>query len=417
MALLLSAGAMAARADVKIRLVDENGAGIREALVLLSPVDDPTEQVTIGENDVGAYIGKIELPAEGGEWNIKKIVVDGYLPMLVSISSSAPGGVMLQEVEGMALDPSIPIPPLKLASRGSVEIDLTMGEQQVVMERFRSARAAARAKAEKEQNERLAAEEKIKDYATALELHRQGDVEGSLPYFQKAIEQEPENAELRVMYARVLYQAGRSGEFQPAAEAALALDPGNQELRMMQYSSYRSAGNMPAALQALLAIREAGAPAEQLLPHLRFVAQSMGQKQSAIPAYEAILEIEPGDVDTCVALASIYFSAGNETMFQKYLDRAIELEPARAAVLYSQLGSKQLATAGKSKSKLAEAAQLFLKAIEYDPGYAPAYKKLGLAYWNSEEYERVREAFEKYLELLPAASDKEQIEEYLSQLP
>jgi len=255
------------------------------------------------------------------------------------------------------------------------------------------------------------------DYAAALKLYNEGNVEGSLPHFQKALEKNPDNADLRVMYARVLYKAGRSSEFHSAAESALELDPGNQELRMMQYSSYRAAGDMQAALQALLDIRKAGGSAAQLLPHLRFVAQSMGQKKSAIPAYEAILDIEPGDVDTCAALATIYFSAGDDAMFQKYLGKAIELAPERAAVLYSDLGSKLLAAAGKSKPKLEQAADMFRKAIEYDPGYAPAYKKLGLAYWNSEEYEQVRAAFEKYLELLPAASDREQIEEYLSQLP
>jgi tetratricopeptide (TPR) repeat protein len=413
---LLPTAAIAASAGVTIRIVDENGASIREALVLLSPVDDPEQQVTIGENDLGSYEDMLELAGESAEWTIKKIVVDGYLPVQVSINSSSADGDTIQEVEAMALDPSIPIPAIKLAAKGKATIELTMGELQVVMERFRSGRAAARAKAEKEQADRLAAAEQNKDYATALKLHKEGDIEGSLPHFRKAIEQNPNDKDLQVMFARVLYQAKQFAEFQTAASRALELDPGNMELRMMQYSSHRAAGDLQAALQALLAIKDAGGSAAQLLPHLRFIAQSMGQKKEAIPAYEAVLSMDAGDVDSCSALASIYFSAGEKAQSDKYLGRAIELAPERAASLYSELGSRLLAAAGKSKPRLAEAAEMFRKALEHDPGYAPAYKKLGLVYWNSEEYDLVREAFEKYLELLPAASDREQIEEYLSQL-
>ena len=46
-----------------------------------------------------------------------------------------------------------------------------------------------------------------------------------------------------------------------------------------------------------------------------------------------------------------------------------------------------------------------------------AYKKLGLALWQREDYAGTRLAFETYLELDPDAEDKDQIVEYLDQLP
>ena len=106
-------------------------------------------------------------------------------------------------------------------------------------------------------------------------------------------------------------------------------------LREMQYSSRRAAGDLQGALHALLAIREAGGSAADLLPHFRFIAQSMGQKRAAIPAYEAILSIDAGDADSCAALASTYFTIGEKALFEQYLGRTIELAPERAAGLYS----------------------------------------------------------------------------------
>jgi tetratricopeptide (TPR) repeat protein len=413
---LLPALAAAGTAKVQITIADGEAAPVEGAVIFMALESDPEVQASINEGMPGSYEGTLEFPGDVSTWILTKIVAIGLLPVSVSIDSSA-GGEPVKQVEGMAVNPGVPIPPIGVRNKGRLRIELVMGDQREVMAQFLQARKEARAKQEQEVADQQAAAKEQEDYAAALKLYNAGDVEGSLPHFHKALERAPEDKELHVMYARVLYKAGRSEEFHAAAQRALELDPGNQELRMMQYSSYRAAGKLQAALRELLAIKESGGPAADLLPHIRFIAQSLGQKKAAIPAYEAILSIDTADVDACSALASIYFSAGDNANFERYLARAIELAPERAAVLYSELGSKLLATAGKSKPKLNEAAGMFHKALEYDPGYAPAYKKLGLAYWNSEEYDRVRAAFEKYLELLPAASDRAQIEEYLSQLP
>lgn len=414
--LLLPSIAAAGTAKVEITITDGQGAPVEGAVIFMALQDDPEVQASVNEGLPGSYQGTLDFPESESTWTLSKIVAIGLLPVSVGIDSAA-GGDQVQQVEKMAVNPGIPIPPISVRHKGVVKIDLVMGDQGEVMAQFRKARQEARAKAEKEVAEKQAAAKEQEDYAAALKLYNAGDVEGSLPHFRKALERSPEDAALHVMYARVLYKAGRSDEFHAAAEKALELDPGNQELRMMQYSSYRAAGNLQAALQALLAIKEAGGQPAELLPHIRFIAQSLGKNSSAIPAYQAILSIDPSDIDSYAALASIYFSEGDSANFEKNLGKAIELAPERAAVLYTELGSKLLAAAGKSKPKLAEAAEMFRKALEHDPGYAPAYKKLGLAYWNSEEYDLVRAAFEKYLELLPGASDRAQIEEYLSQLP
>jgi tetratricopeptide (TPR) repeat protein len=413
--ILLPTLAAAGSAKVEIAIVDGGGAPVEGAVIFMALESDQAVTAAIGETVPGSYEGSLEFPETESSWKVSKIVADGYLPVAVSIDSTA-SGQPVQEVAGMAINPGIPIPPINVQQKGNVRIDITMGDQREVMAQFLQARKEARAKAEKEVADQQAAAKEQEDYAAALKLYNAGDIEGSLPHFQKAIERSPEDADLRVMYARVLYKAGRSDEFDAAAGQALELVPGNLELRMMQYSSRRAAGDLQGALVALLAIREAGGSAADLLPHLRFIAQSIGQKRAAIPAYEAILDIDAGDADSCAALASTYFTIGEKALFEEYLARTIELAPERAAGLYSEMGSRILAGAGKSTPKLEQAAEMFRKALEYDPGYAPAYKKLGLTYWNSEEYDRVRKAFEKYLELLPAASDREQIEEYLNQL-
>ncbi len=218
-------------------------------------------------------------------------------------------------------------------------------------------------------------------------------------------------------YANVLYKANRLEEFEQTARAALELDPRNNELLMMVYTSARGRGDMKTALDALLAVKELGVPGDQLLPHLDFVAKKMGRSPDAIPAYQAVLEVEPNNVDACVALASIYTDSGNSRQSDEYLARAVELAPQRAASIYLEMGSTVLNSPDLSDGELAHAIALLRKAIELEPSSAPAYKRLGLALWKREDWAGTRAAFEKYLELNPDGEDKDQIDDYLSRLP
>jgi tetratricopeptide (TPR) repeat protein len=415
--LLLPGIALGAKATVKIAIVDEQGAAIREALVFLAPSHDPMNQITVGEDDMGRYQTVLQLPAEETSWNIARIVADGYLPVSVDIESLSGGGEEVQKVEAMKLDPGIPIPAIRLLALGKAKIELTMGEQAAVMAQFREARAEARAKAEQEEAERLAAAKQNEDYDTALKLHGEGDIEGSLPYFEKALEQNSDNVELRVMYARVLYQAKHLDDFGPAAEAALELDPGNNELRMMLYSNNRARGDLKTALVNLLDIKKAGARGSDLLPHLQFIARSMDQSRDAVPAYQAILEIDDKDAGSHVALASIYDAAGEVALSQQHMSKAIELEPERAAELYYNMASKLLTAKQPGNDKVSRAIELLNKTLEHDPNYAHAYKTLGLALWKRQDWPGTRRAFQKYLKLLPQAADRQTIEDYLKELP
>ena len=59
---------------------------------------------------------------------------------------------------------------------------------------------------------------------------------------------------------------------------------------------------MKSALESLLAAKSAGVAGGEFLQHLDFVARKIGYVDAAVPAYEAILELDPGKVDAYVAL-------------------------------------------------------------------------------------------------------------------
>lgn len=409
---LLTGVTMAATTTVELRVIDAKGKKIEGGLFIFSFADDPSQSFTLTENDAGAYADSVQLPQDDTSWHLTRVVAAGYLPMMVSINSTSRNGDPVQEVSAMELNPGVPIPPIRTLAGGTTQIELTLGERSVVLEKYAKAREEIEA-----EEQAAAAPEVDAEYATALQLYNGGDVEGALPHFEQAAEQNPQDAEILETYANVLYKAKRYEEFERTAHALLAIEPGNAELVMMVYSSARERGDLKAALDALLTVKELGAVSDSLLQHLDFVAKKLGQSTDAIPAYEAVLSLDENNVDACVALASLYGNAGDAARSEEFLQRAVRLSPQRASTIYLDMSSKLLGDKKASADDLARAVELIRKAIDLDPSYPPPFKMLGLALWKQEDYAGTREAFEKYLELYPDAGDKDQIDDYLSRLP
>jgi tetratricopeptide (TPR) repeat protein len=413
--LLLPAAALGATSKLTVNAVDESGRPVQGAVFLFDLADDPEQELTIGENDAGQYAESVKVAKDGGGWNLTKVIAAGYLPVQISIVATAAGGDVVQQVDAMPLDPGTPIPAIEMPAGGETRIDIVLGDSAAVMARFREARAAAR-KAQEEEAARKA-ESAIKGaHAEALRLYNAGEKEASLPQFEQAVAEHPEDGELRLTYVRVLYETGHFEEFEQAAAEILADDPGNTELLMMLYTGRRERKNLTGALEAILELKKQGARGSDLMPHLDYLAKSMGRTSKAIPAYEAILSIDSENREACIALATIHGARGDWNRADQYLDRAVELAPRQAAGLYYEMGAGLLARDRTPPELVDRAIELLRKTIEIDPGFAAAYKILGLGLWKKEDIAGTRQAFEKYLELNPNGEDREQIDDYLSRL-
>jgi len=220
-----------------------------------------------------------------------------------------------------------------------------------------------------------------------------------------------------VTYANVLYKAQRFGEFEEAARAVIEVDPDNGEMMMMLYSSARERGDMKTALEALLAVKQAGLAGADLLQHLSFVAKKMGQSADAIPAYLAILDLDANNVGACQSLAVLYTKTNDTKRSDQYLARAVELAPTKAPTIYLEMGSRLLGEKDADAAEVERGVQMIRKAIDLAPSVAAPYKTLGLALWKQEDWPGTRQAFQTYLELDPEASDRDQILDYLERLP
>jgi len=68
------------------------------------------------------------------------------------------------------------------------------------------------------------------------------------------------------------------------------------------------------------------------------------------------------------------------------------------------------------QEKWDEAIAEFQEAIRLDPGFGAAYEGLGYSYVGKREFEKAIEALEKYLQLVPNASDRAEVESHIQQM-
>lgn len=135
--------------------------------------------------------------------------------------------------------------------------------------------------------------------------------------------------------------------------------------------------------------------AEMLLRYLRGDAlHDAGDFFGAVAVYGEILKLEPSDV-AYGNRGLAYWEMGD---FQKALDDYLE------AVRWNPLNAIALRGAGEMLIKLdrpAEAACHLEAAVKLDPKYGPAYRALGVAYDNSEEWLKSYQALKHAVEINP----------------
>jgi lipoprotein NlpI len=121
-------------------------------------------------------------------------------------------------------------------------------------------------------------------------------------------------------------------------------------------------------------------------------------------------------VAACQSLAVLYAKANDATRSDQYLARAVELAPSDALSIYLEMGARLLGQESLGAAGVERGIQMVRKAIDLEPAAPAPYKTVGLALWKQEDYDGTKEAFQKYLELDPEASDRDQILDYISRL-
>jgi tetratricopeptide (TPR) repeat protein len=259
--------------------------------------------------------------------------------------------------------------------------------------------------------------QKADPWDQALRLANEGSLEESVEFFEKAVEDEADNAGRFDTFAKVLYQLEDYDAAEEQARRAIALDPTLISTHMVIYSVQVAREDYDAARLALVAAAEQDPSDLQVMEQRAWLASQTGNLEESVEAYVAISTADPENVDAWVALGGLYAEQGLLDQSAAAYQRVVELDPANAYQTFFNIGvlieNKSVLTDADNKKVVTA----FRKAVEIKPDYAEAWRRLAFASLRTGDMAGAREGLEKYIELSPDAADAAQVQGMLKALP
>jgi Flp pilus assembly protein TadD len=404
------ASAAPAACEANGTVKDRDGNPIQGAVVTFTAKANPTIPYTGTTNKKGRYFVAGMFSTQGDMWNVS-VESEGLLPVEMYIESRTVNRVLVGDPYTKKLKPDSGPWEVMIRPMGTAKIDFTMASadevrQPQVAQAEPGAVAVPAAPAAPRRNV----------WDEALTRAADGDLEGSVPLFEEAIEKEPEDAERRSALAKVLYQMGRLDEAETQALAAVELKPEDIEARMVLYSIYVSKDDLARAKETLEQARDLAPGDLRLLKQLAFVAAESGTPEDAVEAWEAVVEVAPDDTEAWMSLGDLYAASGDTAKSEQAYQRVIELEPANAHQIFFNLGALIINNPNRTDADSQKAITAFRKAVELKPDYAQAHKQLAFALLGVGDRAGAKASLERYVEVAPDAPDAAQMRAMINTL-
>lgn len=395
------------------QVTDHEGNPLQGAEVTFRNTANETAVYTVKTNKKGRYIVDSLLYYATGDWKVS-VSVPGYVPTYRTIESRSQTALIVKDDE--QLGPGKPGKSIPIRPFGTCIIDWVLTPEDLVQEQMAAAAAAAVAEGgESAAMVQAAPRESATD--TAYRMASSGDLEGSLEFFDKAAENEPDNAELMESQARVLYQLQRYDDAETAARRASAIDELRPDPYKIVYSVQVSTGDLGAARETLDELRAIAPQDPWVYQQIAYLASESGSTDDAIAAYEGLTELDPSNTEAWVALGGLYADAGRSGDSAAAYAKVVELDPENAYQTFFNIGALIENQDELSPEDNERAITAFRKAIEIKPDYALAHRHLAYALLRKGDLAGARDALEGYLAADPDAQDRAVVEGMIGNLP
>lgn len=405
--------AAAATSEARGLVVDHEGNPVAGLRIVFTAESSPTLEYEGTTNKKGRYfVPGLFTGKEDDRWLVR-IDTEEYIPTELRVESRTANSVLVGgEIQTLKVKKGQALPKLIVKPLGFVVVDFKLSPPDLVQDLVASTPTEAKAG-----GPATPAPPTRDAWGTALTLAQDGDLEGSVEQFQKAIKDEPEDAERRQAFAQVLYRLGRFDEAEVEAAKAVELAPEGVAGRMVLYSVYVGKGDLTRASQALAEARRIAPNSIEVLRQVAFIASQGGTAADQIAANEAIVAVDPADTEAWLALGDLYAQAGDSARSEAAYQNVIEQDPQNADQVFFNLGALLINGEDRSPGTTQKAIGAFRKAVEINPKYAQAYKELAFALLNVGDRAGARRALENYLDSAPEAPDASQMKQIIKTLP
>jgi tetratricopeptide (TPR) repeat protein len=220
---------------------------------------------------------------------------------------------------------------------------------------------------------RLAPDDQKVLYALALVRLKSNQVDLALPLLDQVLSSLP-SSERTLREAELLASSGAYAQAKTKFEEAIGSDPNSYEayynLAVLRLEHFKDVDGALDAAQHALAIRNTG-DVQDLLGD---ISESQNRFGDALNHYQEAVRVDPAN-------DKVAFDLGAELLLHENFDAAEAVFQAalkrfpKASRIYLGLG-----TAEFMRGKTADSVASYLKAVDLDPGFEPAYLFLGEAF-------------------------------------
>lgn len=386
-------------------VVDRDGNPVQGAVITFTPADSANNQpVTTKTNKRGRFFVTL-FSDKGDDFHIA-IEAEGFLPVTVFLESRTVNRVLLGDPITKQIKYGQNLPDIYIRPLGKGEVKITLAPAADVLSAAQAESAAVAAKAAASKG----VTQPQKDaWGEALALAADGDLADAVPFFEKAIEKKPDDLERRETFAKVLYQLDRHEDALMQAAKAVDLAPQAVGPRMVLYSTHVARGDLEAAKTVLEEARVIAPRNLNVLEQLGYVADQQGDPESAIAAWEQIVEIDAGKADVWARLGDLYAGIGKSAKSEAAYERVGELDPEGAHRVFFNIGALIMNRASRTDEQSRKAIDAFRKAIQLKADYAEAHKQLAFALLGTGDRGGARKELLAYVQHAPDAPDAEQM--------
>jgi Flp pilus assembly protein TadD len=397
-------------------VLDRDGNPLKDAVVTFTPKIPDAMSYSDTTSKKGKYFVPGMFNPQGDEWEVT-VELEGYTAVEIVIETRTVNRVLVGDIYTKKLNPNSGPQEVIIKQMGKAKVDFTMAPTDEVMQEMTVVVQPGAVVDPSDPDAPVApVQPKVDPWALALKNASDGDLDAAIPFFDEAIEEEPEDAERRGAYAKVLYQMERYDEAEAQVSAAIELAPEDVDARMVLYSIKVAQGDFDRA-RSVLEETQAVAPGDiRILRQLAFVASESGDSAQAISAYEELTAAAPDDSAAWMALGDLYAGSGQLDKSEQAYQRVVELEPSDAHQIFFNIGALIINKPNRSDAETRKAIGAFRKAVEIKPDYAQAYKQLAFALIGVGDRTEARGALEQYVKLAPSAPDAAQMKAIIQTL-
>lgn len=383
-------------------VLDIAGEPVVDAIVTYRLKSTGTE-FTGKTNKKGRYFISGMYAGTAGElWKVD-VEAEGLLPIRIRVESRTVNQVLIGDVIDSELKPGKKAPEFPIRALGYAVVDWTMApaaEIEAELAKIEAERlAVAVAEAEKE------AESNRDPWVEALTLASAGSLEQSIEFFQEAVEAQPDDAERRETFAKILYRVDEYDKSAEQAKRAVEIDPSRIESHMVLFNIADADGDYQTARTQLAAARKASPEDTRLLLREAYVAKRLDDTAGAIAAYERVTEIDPENGEAWLELGQMHDDAGNSGAAAKAYAKVVEINPDGAHQTYYNLGASIVKRGNSSADDQKRAAEAFRQALELKPDYARAAQELAIVLLGMGDKNGARETLEAFVKRNPKSPE------------